>query len=189
MAPDKTDRGLQPKFLKEPPVSSQNEKLNDRLILERISTLLSHYWTANEDAALREAQLSDWLDDLGEFPAAVVKEAIAEWRRGQTKRPTPADIRSICKEMKPLRLASAAPQITDEQPAERNRRVQDYEDQRKRQWREAAIARDQWAQELGWVDYRDWMAAGFDGRRHGERGKGPGFRMAPTIEVQAKEIE
>ena len=170
-------------------MSLQNEKLNDRLILGWISTLLSHYWTANEDAALREAQLGDWLDDLGSFPANVVVEAVAEWRRGQNRRPTPADIRALCKEMKPPQIASSAPQLTDERPAERNRRIYEYETDRKREYAEATIARNQWAQDLGWVDYRDWMAAGFDGRRHGERGKGPGFRMAPTIEVQAKEIE
>ena len=171
------------------PSPTPSGQINDRAIAERISLLLAHYWTPDMDLSLRRELARDWVEDLREFPASIVAEACAEWRRGQTRKPTIADIRSICKEMKPLRLASAAPQITDEQPAERNRRVHDYEDQRKRQWREAAIARDQWAQELGWVDYRDWMAAGFDGRRHGERGKGPGFRMAPTIEVQAKEIE
>ena len=43
------------------PTSSQNAS-NDRSILERISTLLSHYWTADEHPAMREAQLAEWLD-------------------------------------------------------------------------------------------------------------------------------
>jgi hypothetical protein len=58
--------------------------------------LLSHYWTGNEDARLRREQIHDWLDDLGAFASSIVASAVTEWRQTQSKRPSPADIRTIC---------------------------------------------------------------------------------------------
>lgn len=49
-----------------------------------------------EAAPLRRAQANDWLDDLREFHEAVVWEACGEWRRTQTRRPTPSEIRKLC---------------------------------------------------------------------------------------------
>ena len=86
----------------EPPLPSPS--VNERLIAERVTTLLSHYWTAADAPEVRKLQMGDWLDDLCEFPAAHVAEACAEWRRKPGgKRPTPGDIRTLCVEMRQLR--------------------------------------------------------------------------------------
>ena len=61
-----------------------------------IGRLLAHYWTTNEPQEVRRAIAEDWLEDLDEFPAGVVEAACREWRRAQTRRPTPADIRTLC---------------------------------------------------------------------------------------------
>ena len=61
-----------------------------------IGRLLAHYWTTNEPQEVRRAIAEDWLEDLGEFPAEVVEAACREWRQTQSRRPTPADIRTLC---------------------------------------------------------------------------------------------
>lgn len=38
---------------------------------------------------------ADWLSDLHEFPLGAIEGAIITWRRTQSKRPTPADIRKL----------------------------------------------------------------------------------------------
>lgn len=38
----------------------------------------------------------DWIDDLVEFGAAAAAQACGEWRRTQTRKPLPADIRKLC---------------------------------------------------------------------------------------------
>ena len=86
----------------EPPPQFSRSAINDRSILERITVLLSHFWTADEDEALRKGQLRDWLDDLGHFPASVVAVACQDWRQTQTRRPMIADILRLCGEIKPL---------------------------------------------------------------------------------------
>jgi len=63
-----------------------------------VTKLLSHYWTAEEHAVARQAQVEDWIDDLIEFGSGVVQEACAEWRRAENRRPLPADIRKLCQE-------------------------------------------------------------------------------------------
>jgi hypothetical protein len=102
--PDHKDQARLQNFSKAQPAPLQNGSgtaLNDRLIAERISTLLSHFWTADDPPAIREAQLGDWIEDLQEFPASIVASACQEWRRGQIKRPLIADIRHLCVEMRP----------------------------------------------------------------------------------------
>lgn len=92
----------QPKVSTPVPQSrSSGARLNDGLIAERITTLLAHYWTAADAPEVRALQLGDWLSDLGEFGAPIVAKACEEWRRGQTHRPTPADIRRLCLEWLP----------------------------------------------------------------------------------------
>ena len=61
-----------------------------------VSRLLNHYWTGDDPAAVRKAQIADWLEDLREFSLAIVANAIREWRRTETRRPTIADIRKLC---------------------------------------------------------------------------------------------
>lgn len=67
-------------------------------------------------AIMREAQALDWLDDLREFGAEIVSVACMEWRRSQTKRPTPAEIRRLCIEEQNRqreRVAITGPEDTD----------------------------------------------------------------------------
>jgi hypothetical protein len=63
-----------------------------------IATLLSHFWTAADPPASREAQIADWIEDLHEFPYHDIAAACREWRRAHTKRPTIAEIRNLCRE-------------------------------------------------------------------------------------------
>jgi hypothetical protein len=94
-------RGQRPNSSRGPLVPSKNAAataLNERLIAERVSVLLSHYWTADEPAALREAQLGDWIDDLSRFPASLVADSCKRWRMTDRRKPTPADIVGFCLE-------------------------------------------------------------------------------------------
>jgi hypothetical protein len=59
---------------------------------------LSHFWTAADPPASREAQIADWIEDLHEFPYYDIAAACREWRRAHTKRPTIAEIRNLCRE-------------------------------------------------------------------------------------------
>jgi hypothetical protein len=62
-----------------------------------VSRLLSHYWTAADDEATRQAQVEDWIDDLVEFDLSIIVEACTRWRRQPGgRRPTPGDIRKFC---------------------------------------------------------------------------------------------
>jgi hypothetical protein len=63
-----------------------------------IATLLSHFWTAADPPASREAQIADWIEDLHEFPYHDIAAACREWRRAHTKRPSIAEIRNLCRE-------------------------------------------------------------------------------------------
>lgn len=71
---------------------------NRKEIAGRIAALLTHYWSSTEPAAVRQAQLNDWLEDLEEFPAELVGEACRDYRRSadRARRPLPGDIRMIC---------------------------------------------------------------------------------------------
>jgi hypothetical protein len=66
-----------------------------RRMAELVARLLSHYWTADDHPAMRQAQAEDWLDDLVEFDLDHVAAACREWRRGNNRRPTPSDIRAL----------------------------------------------------------------------------------------------
>lgn len=142
-------------FSREPPEPLQNAR---RQIAQLITTLLSHYWTGDEDSALRELQIGDWLDDLGRFPVAVVSDACAEWRRTQTKRPTIANIFGLCREVvpreKPISIEGAT--SSHSSPDELRR----ASDQRRLQWIEAEEARNKWARECGCTDFAEAMQIG-----------------------------
>lgn len=132
------------------PASSQSASertQNRRAILALISTLLSHFWTAAEPAAVREAQLADWLADLEGYTPKAVGDACAEYRRAHTKRPTIADIRQICE--------SWAPPPRREGPS--------YEDQRAT--REFVATLDRRAAEA-LESRRAYLAGEIDGRQH-----------------------
>lgn len=80
-----------------PPVKSSSSDLPRRRkeISALIARLLNHYWTADDDPAMRRAQAEDWIEDLVEFDVGDVQNACVEWRRSQHRRPTPADIRLL----------------------------------------------------------------------------------------------
>jgi hypothetical protein len=61
-----------------------------------IRSLLSLYWRDVASERLDEAQGRWWADDLEAFPQTVIEAAINDWRRSQTKRPTPADMIQLC---------------------------------------------------------------------------------------------
>lgn len=65
-------------------------------LLARITTLLAHYWEGWADDRLREGVALDWADDLGEYPGWAIDSACRSWRRTETRKPTPADIRQRC---------------------------------------------------------------------------------------------
>lgn len=67
-----------------------------RQIASLVARLLSHFWTADDPPAMREAQIGDWIEDLIQFGPDTVSRACGEWRRTQSKRPTIADIRKLC---------------------------------------------------------------------------------------------
>jgi hypothetical protein len=60
-----------------------------------VAALLYHYWTADDEPAMRRVQIADWVEDLEEFTLVSVELACREWRRNQNRRPTIADIRKL----------------------------------------------------------------------------------------------
>lgn len=92
-------------------------KENRTKIAAHISRLMAHYWAANEDPRLRAAVAQDWLDDLAIFHEAIVAEACRDWRQGESRRPTPSDIRKLCLEStkEPEPPPSAPPPETAEE--------------------------------------------------------------------------
>jgi hypothetical protein len=60
-----------------------------------VARLMSHYWTADDPEATRQAQLEDWIEDLVEFSTEAIQAACTEWRRCSRVRPTPHDIRTL----------------------------------------------------------------------------------------------
>jgi hypothetical protein len=59
--------------------------------------LLSHYWRPEDDPAVFKLQAADWVDDLSEYDADVVAGACKMWRRANSKRPTPHELRALCR--------------------------------------------------------------------------------------------
>jgi len=92
--PSKTSISVQ----REPPTPSTGASA--RPLAALIATLLSHFWTAADPPASREAQIADWIEDLHEFPYHDIAQACREWRRAHTKRPTIAEILNLCREAK-----------------------------------------------------------------------------------------
>lgn len=82
---------------------------------------MNHYWTDNDHLATRQAQVEDWIEDLGEFPIGFVEEACREWRQTETRRPTPAAIRKLAIVAQRARREMLA--ITDRSEEEHNVRT------------------------------------------------------------------
>jgi hypothetical protein len=96
-----------------------------------VTRLLSHYWTSEDHPAARQAQLEDWIADLEEFGAEVVIVACQMWRRANSRRPTPADVRELCmaerEYRRPIALPPPEPPREEWQPDFNWRRVCAYE--------------------------------------------------------------
>lgn len=128
-----------------------------REIAALIVRLMSHYWTADDPPAAREAQTLDWIEDLVEFGTDSVARACGEWRRTQSKRPTIADIRALCSKDRELyRHDRALPP-----PDQRERRDEAYRLQRARD-EEAAQHREAFAQQLGYPSFPYMMNIGLE---------------------------
>jgi hypothetical protein len=75
--------------------STQDLRQQRASIAALIARLLSHYWAGDDPPETRRAQAEDWIEDLLDFDLGIVAEACAQWRRGMSRRPTPADIRRL----------------------------------------------------------------------------------------------
>jgi len=73
--------------------------------------LLSHYYKPNMPDGIEELAMTDWIDALQGFPQMAVDDAVREWLRGETRRPTPADLRRRCA----ARVDKPKPQIPEDQ--------------------------------------------------------------------------
>ncbi len=62
----------------------------------RIATLLAHYYVPDMPASLQTAVMSDWLDELSEFPAWAIQEACRDWLRNERRKPTLSEILLRC---------------------------------------------------------------------------------------------
>jgi hypothetical protein len=144
---------------------------DDAEIAALITRLLSHFWTADDPVAIRRAQVVDWLDDLVEFGADAVEKACAEFRREQTRRPYPADIRKLC-----IAAQTAQRERLAHAPAARAADIDAYA--RSVGWkseaeRREAIRRDEAGREARWERARlvreELAATGSGGHRHASR--------------------
>lgn len=96
---------------------------NETKIASHIARLMSHYWVTGEAAPLRKAQAIDWLDDLREFHEQIVEDSCRVWRRSETKRPTPMQIRALCLEITFPPDTPRSPQITVTTPEDEAKKL------------------------------------------------------------------
>jgi hypothetical protein len=68
----------------------------DHDIASRIVSLMAHYWTPKMGEAVWTSVTRDWIADLGEFPVWAIEKACETWRRRETKRPMPSELRHSC---------------------------------------------------------------------------------------------
>lgn len=61
-----------------------------------VAQLMLHYRQPERPEEQNELVFGDWLDDLAEYPTAVVREATREWRWAKKFRPTIAEMRDLC---------------------------------------------------------------------------------------------
>lgn len=75
--------------------SALQERLtHGREVSAKLAALMAHYWTPDDHPAVRQAQLGDWLEDLGDYSIDEVAAACKWWRQRYNRRPTPADLLS-----------------------------------------------------------------------------------------------
>jgi len=63
----------------------------------RIATTLAHYFVPDIPAPLQRAMLADWQDALAEFPAWAIANACQAWLVHERRKPTPADVVTLCR--------------------------------------------------------------------------------------------
>lgn len=64
-----------------------------------VGALMLHYWSPDRPPAHHGALAAAWIEDLAEYPLAVVAEAAGQWRRAQRWAPTIAELRALCDEL------------------------------------------------------------------------------------------
>jgi hypothetical protein len=88
-----------------------------------VHTLLSFYYVPGEDQRVVAAQGRMWVEDLRGFPRHVIEAALRDWRRSETRRPTPADIIKLCRSHMPRPRIVAEPQTVREITPEAKARI------------------------------------------------------------------
>lgn len=71
-----------------------NSSGNAQWVVERVETLLSHYYQPDQPSELSQAAMVDWLKVLHGLPQADIAAACEDYlRKEPRRRPTPGDIR------------------------------------------------------------------------------------------------
>jgi hypothetical protein len=61
-----------------------------------VEIVLEGYWRENLSEAMRTAILADWADELEDWPAESVQDALRQWRReNPSKKPNPGHILQV----------------------------------------------------------------------------------------------
>jgi len=63
----------------------------------KVLALLSHYFQPDLLDPIDELSMANWIDVLRDLPEQAIDDAIGEWLREKTTRPTPAHIRMSAK--------------------------------------------------------------------------------------------
>ena len=61
----------------------------------RVEAMLNHYWQREPVEAVKIQMMVDWMDTLDQFTPDEIKGACAEWLATQSRKPNPADIRTM----------------------------------------------------------------------------------------------
>lgn len=131
---------------------------DNRAVAALIARLLLHYWTPQDlsDGA-RAAMAQDWLDDLREFGPEIVSEACGRWRRGESRRPTIADIRQFALEAREERREPAVMML----PApERDRRMAERARREAEMAAEGRELTNAWARAAGYESFDAYLEGG-----------------------------
>lgn len=96
----------------------------------------------------------DWVDDLKGFGPEIVADACTDWRRTQSKRPTPADIRARCIAINHDRHEDARLKALPAPRRPERRALTDYESL------EARSFANDWARKQGYDDFDAYLEAG-----------------------------
>ena len=104
---------------------------------------------------MRAMQMGDWIEDLHEFAASYVADACQEWRRSQSKKPTIADIRSLCTDRRPNPPQTLIPGATTHDEARA------FSEGQVLRYCEAAEANQLFAKQHGFKNFVELLASNF----------------------------